>query len=64
MNFRISYYKKIKVAFKMLYCLNFSEFTTFSYLIFLYLEILNEIMLFIKTYNIDTNNKHNINQTK
>ena len=30
-------------------------------LIFLYLEILNEIMLFMKTYNIDTNNKHNIN---
>ena len=33
-------------------------------LIFLYLEILNEIMLFMKTYNIDTNNKHNIMQTK
>ena len=33
-------------------------------LIFLYLEILNEIMLFMKAYNIDTNYKHNINQTK
>ena len=33
-------------------------------LIFLYLEMLNEIMLFMKTYNIDNNNKHNINQTK
>ena len=33
-------------------------------LIFLYLEILNEVMLFMKTYNIDTNNKHNIMQTK
>ena len=33
-------------------------------LIFLYLEILNEIMLFMKTYNIDINYKHNINQTK
>ena len=33
-----------------------------SNLIFLYLEILNEIMLFMKTYNIDTNNKYNINQ--
>ena len=31
-------------------------------LIFLYLEILNEIMLFMKTYNIDTNYKLNINQ--
>ena len=33
-------------------------------LIFLYLEMLNEIMLFMKTHNIDTNYKLNINQIR